>query len=65
MWAVVEFFRMERSLGAVVTLVPRRYGMLAMKSLPRESDFECESVLTLVVFTGVDGVSVGDRFDVG
>jgi hypothetical protein len=56
---------MERSLGAVVTLVPRRYGMLAMKSLPRESDFECESVLTLVVLTGVDGVSVGDRFDVG
>ena len=39
---VVEFFRMERSLGAVVTLVPRMYGMVAMKSLPDESDFSFE-----------------------
>lgn len=35
---VVEFFKMERNLGAVVLLVPVRYGMVAMKSLPANSD---------------------------
>jgi hypothetical protein len=36
---VVEFFKMERNLGAVVVLwVPVRYEMVAMKSLPANSD---------------------------
>jgi hypothetical protein len=35
---VDEVFRMECSLGTVVKLVPSAYGMVAMSSLPRESD---------------------------
>jgi hypothetical protein len=31
---VVVFFKMERSLGAVVVWLPGMYGMVAMKSLP-------------------------------
>jgi hypothetical protein len=30
---VVEFFRMECNLGAVVRAVPSRYGMVAMRLL--------------------------------
>jgi hypothetical protein len=35
MLVVVVFLRMERNLGAVVTWVPSRYGMAAMKSTLR------------------------------
>jgi hypothetical protein len=34
MVVVVVFFKIERSLGAVVEWVPGMYGMVSMKSLP-------------------------------
>jgi hypothetical protein len=54
MLAVVEVFKMERSLGAVVKWLPDRYGIAAMKSLPDESDLSVRVVLTLVSWSGVE-----------
>jgi hypothetical protein len=41
---VVVFFKMERSLGAVVVWLPGMYGMVAMKSLPGRVTQVCEVV---------------------
>jgi hypothetical protein len=54
MLLAVEFFKMERSLGAVVKWLPDRYGIAAMKSLPGESDLSARVVLTLVSWSGVE-----------
>jgi hypothetical protein len=54
MLLVVEFFKMERGLGAVVKWLPDRYGIAAMKSLPGESDLSARVVLTLVSWSGVE-----------
>lgn len=37
-------FKMDRRGEAVVTLLPRKRGMVSMKSLPRESDFDVNEV---------------------
>jgi hypothetical protein len=52
---VAESLRIERSLVDVVVLVPRMYGMAAMKSLPDKSDFWCVVLLALVIDADVDG----------
>jgi hypothetical protein len=44
MVVVVVFFKMERSLGAVVVWLPGMYGMVAMKSLPGRVTQVCEVV---------------------
>jgi hypothetical protein len=38
----VGFFKMECNLGAVVVVVPDRYGMVAMKSLSEKRTLVCE-----------------------
>jgi hypothetical protein len=48
MLAVVDVFKMGRSLGAVVKLVPSTYGMVAMKSLSDKSDLSAGVLVTVV-----------------
>lgn len=62
---VVEFLSMERNLGVVVTLLPRMYGMVAMESLPDESDFGVKVVRDVGDEAKVDGQGVSAWYGAG